>query len=575
VEAQLERATVLARRGDAPAQVRREFDQAIDTLIASRFTGAAVPAGVDRYLELLIAEVKAQPSEDAYNRFFQAMQAVGEPAVARQINKLQAVMTSDPAIGAKFRDRADLEREITRLRYQITSADPATAAELNRQRQTAETKLLSLNAELQNSRLDEAPATVAEVRAALQPDESFLKIAELNRKLYGIAITKDQTFIYAIEPAARFLDAVATELRNSIDGRLGQDKRLVSFNVQAAHSLFKALTGPASARLMQSRALVIDPAGPLSRIPAGVLITDAASVQRYNARRRKDPFNYSDLSFLASQMKIGTAVSPRSFLSLRALPASKGVNPFIGFAEHVPPTTGPQFASAAKIDVGDACSAEFTELRALAQRLRPIDRKEVTIASSALGLPNAPVVAGDEFSDTAIKSRGDLAQYKVLHFATHGLQEGVWGCDRSPPALVTSFGDKNSDGLLSFSEIAELNLDANLVVLSACDTGSGIRNQALARQSGQEEAGATLEGLVRAFLTANSRAVLATHWQVSAEEETDQLIRTFYSTALQQDIGSSLQAAQRQLLKNPRYSHPFYWGAYFVVGDNSKMMLGS
>jgi CHAT domain-containing protein len=183
------------------------------------------------------------------------------------------------------------------------------------------------------------------------------------------------------------------------------------------------------------------------------------------------------------------------------------------------------------------------------------------------------VRAGQQFTDTAVRARSDLDQYEVLHFATHGLSEGMWGCPASPPALVTSFGDANSDGLLSFDEIAALRLDANLVVLSACETASGVKSEALARRSGQEEAGSTLEGLVRAFLTANSRAVLATHWEVSAEAETDDLVRAFYSAARGSPIGSALQTAQRALSAQPEYSHPFYWGAYFVVGDSSKMML--
>ena len=144
-------------------------------------------------------------------------------------------------------------------------------------------------------------------------------------------------------------------------------------------------------------------------------------------------------------------------------------------------------------------------------------------------------------ADEAVQGRDDLDQYQVLHFATPGLEEGVWGCAKSPPALITSIQDENSDGLLSFDEIAKLRLDANLVVLSACETASGVKDEALARQSGQEEAGSTLEGLVRAFLTANARAVLATYWQVSADEETNELVRTLYTSARQQTIGASLQ----------------------------------
>ena len=101
------------------------------------------------------------------------------------------------------------------------------------------------------------------------------------------------------------------------------------------------------------------------------------------------------------------------------------------------------------------------------------------------------------------------------------------------------------------------------------------KDEALARRSGQEEAGSTLEGLVRAFLTANSRAVLATFWPVSAGNETDQFIKQFYGVARQRTIGGSLQVAQEALMFNPEFSHPFYWGPYFVVGDSTKMMLSA
>ncbi|MCM3680656.1 CHAT domain-containing protein [Sphingomonas paucimobilis] len=185
------------------------------------------------------------------------------------------------------------------------------------------------------------------------------------------------------------------------------------------------------------------------------------------------------------------------------------------------------------------------------------------------------MLIGPAFTDTGVESRDDLNDYEVLHFATHGLTEGVWGCSQSPPALVTSFGNAQSDGLLSFSEIAELKLDANLVVLSACDTVAGVRDEALARSAGQEEAGATLEGLVRAFLAANARAVLATYWQVSAEKESDEFIRAFYTRARTGTLGEAMQVAQQTLIALPTYSHPFYWAPYFLVGDSSKTALSA
>ena len=579
-ELQLERAGIVAHTGASPDVVRAAYDQAVDVLITSSAGGASVPTGIDRYLDLLIAEAGNGARADTYERFFRALQSVGEPAVARQLSQLQSVVTSDPKLGAKVRDRADLERTITRLRYEISAAEQAggaNAAALEAQRQAAEGKLIALNNDLaadqKFSTINDTPATVADLRGALRPGEGYLKISQIGQKAYGVYIDKDATFIYPIEAPARPLAALAQVVRSSIDGRLKTDGKLVAFAVEGAHSLFRLLTGPASESVLRAQALVVDPAGPLQALPAGVLVTDKASVDRYKASRRGDPFDYTGVNFLAETAALSTAVSPRSFLVARSLPPSAASKPFIGFAEHVVPAAGAQFASAGRVDVGNVCSAEFTALRDLASRMAPIDSAEVRMASAALGVPNSPVVQGQEFTDTGIRSRSDLAEYEVLHFATHGLEEGVWGCDKSPPALVTSFGDANSDGLLSFDEIAALRLDANLVVLSACETASGVKDEALARRSGQEEAGSTLEGLVRAFLTANSRAVLATHWQVSAEAETNDLIRSFYSAARQNNIGSALQTAQKVLIAQPEFSHPFYWGAYFVVGDSSKMML--
>jgi tetratricopeptide (TPR) repeat protein len=574
-DTQIERAGLLAQSGAGSDQVRQAYGEAIDALVASSVSGG-IPNGVERYLDLLVEEAKAAPREDTYERYFRAMQAVGVPAVARQLSQLQNIVNTDPTIGAKVRDRADLERQLTALRYRI--ADPANAANLpalERERQEAQTKLIEIDSQLGSvqrfNTINDRPATVAEIRTALRTDEVFLKVSELDRRNYGIVITPDETMIYPIGDSDG-LKALSDEIRRSIDGRQKTDRKLVRYNVLAAHGLFKLVTGPAMERVARARSIVVDPAGPLQRLPAGVLVTDQASVDMFNERRRSDPFNFTGISFLADQATISTVVSPRSFLVVRALPPSDATKPFIGFAEHVVPD-GIELAAAGEVSVGEACSAPLSRLFAAASQMAPIDRQEIQIAANALGVPQAPIVAGEAFTDTAIKNRDDLDQYEVIHFATHGLEEGVWACDKSPPALVTSFGDENSDGLLSFDEIGNLRLNANLVVLSACDTGSGVKSQELARKSGQEEAGSTLQGLVRAFFTANARAVLATHWQASAGRDADEFVDAFYSSARNRSIGESIQIAQRALINQPEFSHPFYWGPYFLVGDSSKNML--
>lgn len=599
-ETRLERAGIIAQRGGDPVMIRREYDSAIDAVIASGASNVNT-AGLERYLDLLAAD---PPSDETAERFFKALQAVGEPAVARQISQLQAVVAADPALGVKIRDRADLTRQVTSLGYRIADAEanPGTApadgqsvAALRRELAEAQSRLdaveTALFADGRYSTVDEKPATVAEIRALLKPNELFFKLSPLNRRAFGIVIAPDETIVYPVEAPLATLETLARCVRFSIDGGLktltpalldvmSRDCRtdyrklgegtLVAYDVSGASALFSLIAGPAANRMSAAGSIIVDPAGPLESIPIGVLVTDRASVDRYRERRLRDSFNLSDIGFLARRTAISTALSPRSFIVARRLPPSRAPHPFIGFALPSPPA---DLDPDVTVNVGFGCPASANLLRRYWRAQAVIPDTEIGYAVGALGLDQAPLVSGIAFTDTAIEKRGDLNQYEVLHFATHGFEEGVWGCPKAPPALMTAFGDKDSDGLLSFSEVAALNLDANLVVLSACDTSSGIRSEALARAAGQEQVGSTLEGLVRAFLTANSRAVMATHWQIANTEETEQLIGDFYEAARDRPIGIALQAAQTKLMSNAQFSHPFYWGAFFVVGDSTKMML--
>lgn len=576
-EAELERAAVYARAGASRAEARSAFRDAVDAVIASGGTAPSGAIGMEDYLDLLVAE-SARPAADTYDLFFRAVQAAGEPAVARQITELRDVVTADPAVGAAVRERADLERELTRLRFALSSggegAPGSSTAELNRAREAAENRLLAVDAQLaadpRYRTLDESPATLAELRAALRPGETFLKLTTLNRRIYGMVVTADRTYLYQVAESEAAHGAVlelAGQLRQSIDGDLALGK-LVPFDEARAYTLYRLVSGPAAPVLAASRAIVVDPSGPLQQLPVGVLVT------RYAADASKsDPFDFSRTAFLAANASISTALSPRSFLVSRALPASRAQRAFLGFGQNQPGSPVPTSGSNGQIRVGFGCMVAADRLNSIARSLKPIDARELNIAAGALGARDAQFVTGRAFSDTGVEGRQDLDQYEVVHFATHGIEEGLWGCSKSPPALVTSFGQPGSDGLLDFSEIAKLKFDANLVVLSACDTAAGVRGEALRRAVGQEEPGSTLEGLVRAFLTANARSVLATYWQVSAEQESKEFMRSFYSEARTHSIGEALQRAQRTLIAQPQYSHPFYWGPYFLVGDSAKSML--
>jgi CHAT domain-containing protein len=576
-ETRLERAAMSSRAGNDRMAVMAEFDKAIDSLIASNAAGSILPPALEQYLDLLVEESRRGREIVPAEKFFRAIQSVGDPAVARQFVQLQSVVTAGGDLAAKVQDREELEREITKLRFQIaaTSNDQAGTVEaLDKRRAELESRLVGIDAELQAnssfSAVDDSPVTVADIQKALRPGEAFFKVTEVRNYAFGILVDAAGAQIYRVARNNATLNGLAERVRNSIDG--GDDK-LPIFDVAASRTLFQLVTGPVEQRLLAAKTLIVDPSGPLERLPIGVLVTDQASVDGFKATRVRDPYDYSRTNFLARRLALSSALSPRSLTVARALPESKAPLPFMGFAEHMPVPMGGNLAGR-MISIGSGCQVELETVAMLSRELAPIDKSELVRAGNALGLAETPMLTGEAFTDTAVLKRTDLDQFQVLHFATHGLTEGQWGCAKSPPALVTSLGDEKSDGILSFNEIARLHLDANLVVLSACETASGI-SQAEARAAGQEEAGNTLEGLVRSFLAANARAVLTTYWPISDEGESEALIEDFYRAARSGTIGDALRTAQLEIMSEARSSHPIYWGAFFIVGDATKPLLSA
>ena len=382
----------------------------------------------------------------------------------------------------------------------------------------------------------------------------------------------DKTSWHAIRPTQDVNDVllVSKRLRDSIDGGI-EFGRVPEFSVTNAVVLYRILFGQVDAEVKAKSNLVVDGGQVLSGLSPAVLVTDPQAVLRFT--RQKDKLDYSNIDFLAKRMTSSVAISPRSFVASRALAPSRATQPLIGFASPEPLPSGA--ATQGPIQVGP-CLLAPAAIGDLTTRLAPIPAREIQLAANALNIGGAPVVQNGAFTDTAVlrmgAADGDLSRFKILHFATHGLTEGQFGCPEAPAALLTSLGTDGSDMLLSFDEIAKLRLDANLVVLSACETASAIGERAL-RLSGEAQPGATLEGLVRAFFSANARAVLATYWETSNSGESEVFMQRFYESGRTSDIATALNSAQRDLMGTRDTSHPFFWGGFFVVGDTDNSLL--
>jgi CHAT domain-containing protein len=151
----------------------------------------------------------------------------------------------------------------------------------------------------------------------------------------------------------------------------------------------------------------------------------------------------------------------------------------------------------------------------------------------------------------------ELSQYRIVHFATHGLLNSE---HPELSGLVFSLVDKNGkpqDGFLQLQDIYNLNLPADLVVLSACETALG-----------KEINGEGLIGLTRGFMYAGASRVVASLWKVS-DVATARLMAYFYS-AMEKDglpPAAALRAAQIQMWKQKRWSAPYYWAGFQIQGE--------
>ncbi|WP_232496123.1 CHAT domain-containing protein [Novosphingobium kaempferiae] len=585
-DTRLERASIASRDPNiAQDKVLANYRTAVQTLPELTGTGYVSLAALERYFLLL---TKTEPNASRDEEYFHAMQMIGEPAIAREYAQLQKVVSADEGVADLLRRRGLLDRQMVRLRTEISNLGTTSGPDFERleqERQAADAERDTINSQLLSTNrigaLQDEPASVAEIRDALAPGEAYLKLAQLYSTMAGIVITRDKTWIYMVDGGLTKTETLADAVLTS--ARLDEETRSTRlFKVAEASQLFQAITGPAAEAVATATRVVYNPAGKLRQLPVAVLVSDPASAEAYSKQRAKG--DYSKLKFLARTTDTAVALSPRAFLRVRKdVSPSQAPGKFLGLGENAPAERVP--AAIAEDKMPFDCSVTYGTWAGVMGMNKPISSRELGLAANALGAPDSPEITLGAFTDVNLLSgpaSSELGRYQVLHFATHGLPETQVDLPQCkvhlPPALVTTLaapaadGQVVSDGLLSFDEVARLELDANLVVLSACDTGAGTSTQT-ALKAGLENASPALDGLVRSFIAARARAVMATFWAVPDSQQTQDLMQTFYATGRTATMGDALRVAQNQLIDTRRYSHPYYWGAYFLVGDGAKTML--
>lgn len=528
------------------------------------------------YFDLLLKSMNADPARarDYGALFFDAAQTVVSSATAETVNRLAArVSAGDGAIAGLSRAYEDARRRIRVTESQIAALQAdglyteTVRAEIEAVLRAEQAEADGLEARMlaANPRYNQlvAPgAPAADIQKALRPDEAYVKLLPLAGRTYGVLLTATAVKPYAVDMRRAEVQAAVTHLREPLEP---QD-RLIPFDAAGSAKLFQRLFGPVKGDILAARHLIYEPDGPLVSLPVSLFVTDATSI-RPDAKGEAD---YTRVAWLGARVSSSLVVSGASFLQSRTFAPSRAARPYLGFADPALPRGEDRaFTSVTRSILRRNAVLERVcgETRNALLRIEalPETALEVQTVGESLGAANS-VVTGAAFSDDAVRARKDLADYHVLYFATHGLLPQPDACVPEP-ALVTSLGLGDSDALLDSSEILNLKMDADLVVLAACDTGGG---GAGVDRTGLTGGGEALGGLTRAMIYAGSRAMVVSHWSIESESAV-RLMTGFFS-ARTPSMAQSLQASQAALQADPRYAHPYFWAPFTLVGDGARSL---
>lgn len=403
------------------------------------------------------------------------------------------------------------------------------------------------------------PLSIVEVQALLKPDEALVAFLVTPQWSWVFAVTREHAALHAIKLGAREIAERVAHLRLGMSSP--RDERRTPFDLDGSFAFYDALFGPVAAEIAGKPKLVLVTSGALTSLPFQVLVTQSPSGPATD--------RYREAAWLINERALMVLPSVTSLRALRVLAkSSRATKPFIGFGDPILQAPAGNRRQARSIQpfntYYDGAVVDLERLRAGLPAL-PETATELKAVARALGAsPETDVRLRAAATVTSV-SRLPLDAYRVVHFATHGLVAGeVSGL--SEPALVLSLPDRPSledDGLLTSSRITQLRLDADWVVLSACNTAAG------------DSPGAEgLSGLARAFFYAGARAMLVSHWPVDSDAAVKLTTTAVAELAEHPGIGraEALRRAMKAVMadrSSAQNADPAFWAPFVLVGEGN------
>ncbi|WP_295554952.1 CHAT domain-containing tetratricopeptide repeat protein [uncultured Hyphomicrobium sp.] len=550
---------------------------------------------------------------------FQAAQLSGRTRAGDAFGQLNARLEAGTGdIATRIRATQDLrskwqaaDRELVQL--MIAGADAARfgevrtrMADLEQEIAASETALAKLSPSY-SALIGLETLTPDDVAKLLKPDEILLVPSANENETFFWFLTPSENRWLRSDMTTKSLGEHVAALRCGLDhaswNGAGRDRcasllslpagtpmpKPLPFDAGKAYEIYKTLFTGAEDLLRSENGtwkhLMIVPSGPLAQLPFQTLVTEP-------------PADGAKPSWLMRRHAITVLPSVASLKALRShpRPASSDRRIYAAFANPLiagnetseedragasVATLMTDCATTAKVrpflpetgnymgNVGGVAAARSDLWLETLRRWRPVPQTAVLACevAKAMNAGEDDIYLGPRATETNVKAMsasGALANYAVVNFATHGAIAGEVAPNAEPGLVLTppDAASEENDGYLSAAEVAALKLDADWVILSACNTAASNAKEAEA-----------LSGLARAFFYAGARTMLVSHWSVREDAAVALMVHALSATAVDRSLGRA-EAMRRAMTAladsgNTVLAHPAYWAPFVVVGEGN------
>ena len=592
------------------AEAAKEFTAAIPVLVGASSEGddedATVLLSTDRRLQTVLETyIALLARSNAPNRAEEGLR-LSEAIRGRSVQNALAASAvraaaRTPALADIVRKEQDLQKQgiaqagllNNLLAEPPETRDANTVKELQQELAKLRKERLEARRDIQRrfpeyaSLTKPPPATTDDIRAALRPDEALLSFYFGSRTSFAWAIPKQGPIAFAqININAARLESKVAALREALDPPSVQTMAdIPAFDVEGAHELYKLLLEPVAEGWRPAKSLIVVTNGALGLLPLGLLPTEPIKV---SPKEDGEPYfaAYRKVAWLARTHATVGLPSAGALRTLRNVAAPTGKREqIVGFgdpffsAEQARESASPAATQVAAETMRGAkvklrASPRTAQLRSanlgLLPRLEDTGDELKSIAAALEADPSKVLYLGKDANEKTVKGL-DLSRFRIVAFATHGLIPGDLDGLTQPALALTApeVADIDGDGLLTVEEILSLKLNADWVVLSACNTAAGAGAGAEA-----------VSGLGRAFFYAGTRALLVTNWSVDSASARELVTGVFRrqaensklsrAEALRQSMVAIMESSE---VKNKEgqtvytHAHPLFWAPYTIIGD--------